>query len=168
MKLTAGELRTRGTALLAGGVLLLFVLYRIMGQPGFYKENDPSLVTLGYTLAALAAAGLVLLSVDESSRLSKALRRPWLVGLGRISYGFYFFHQMPQTFINRFHATYLAPHHLGLLELPLAFVFSWALAALSFRFWESPFLRLKSTARANHVGIPSGKEREPGPVPAQP
>jgi peptidoglycan/LPS O-acetylase OafA/YrhL len=102
---------------------------------------NPFTMTVGYTLIALAAAGVLLRCLDETSRFSRVLMNPRLTAFGAISYGFYFFHSLPLPVWD--HIAIWHPH-LRIAIPILAFVATWAVAKLSFRFWESPFLRLKS------------------------
>jgi peptidoglycan/LPS O-acetylase OafA/YrhL len=64
-----------------------------------------------------------------------------------------FFSEITKRFLN--------PHRLGLLVLPLAFGYAFGLAYLSFRWFESPFLRLKKVFAPGHESIPAGTEEEP-------
>jgi len=86
-----------------------------------------------------------------------SLEQPWLVALGRISYGLYVF----QTFAIV--ATLLLAHRMGLegvlLQLFLylgAFALTTIAAALSYRFFESPFLEMKSRFAVVPSGRPGG------------
>jgi peptidoglycan/LPS O-acetylase OafA/YrhL len=117
-------------------------------------------MTVGYTMAALAAGGIILLCLDELSFLHRLLRAPWLVSLGRISYGFYFFHYLPAFYFMGLKKRILDPHHLGLLLLPITFGYAYGIAHLSFKYLESPFLRLKNRLAPGHLSIPTGKEEE--------
>ena len=98
--------------------------------------------TVGFTLIAITGAGLLLLAIDPSTRISRWLQYRPLVSLGRISYGLYFFHGL---FSNAFFtlSRFLWPHHLAFLVPLAAFAVALTAASLSFRFVESPFLRLK-------------------------
>lgn len=91
----------------------------------------------GFTVFAAAVAVLIAYAViDDGSLLARLLRLGPLVWLGRISYGLYLWH-WPILVMLRDHVDrtrYVAP---------LAFVLTLAAAALSHRFVESPFLRLK-------------------------
>ena len=76
-----------------------------------------------------------------------------------ISYGFYFFHSM---FLDEFKRLdhRLSPNGaMGVGVFVLAFVFTYTLAWLSFRYLESPFLRLKSRLAPGHRSVPSGVEQ---------
>jgi peptidoglycan/LPS O-acetylase OafA/YrhL len=117
--------------------------------------TDPFLDTLGYTLVALAAAGLLVLSLDEAGYLSRFLQWRPLAFLGTISYGFYFFHALPVLPLKR--AATLFPHWHFAMPF-LAFAFTVLTATLSFHFYEAPFLKLKSRFAPGHKSVPSGRE----------
>lgn len=92
---------------------------------------------LGYPAVAVGAL-LIFLAV-----LGSSVAPGWLRYLGKISYGLYVFHGI---------ALYLAVHILGgyahsvkqfVAYWWLSFALTLALSVLSYRFYESPFLRLK-------------------------
>lgn len=104
---------------------------------GHYYSLRAGFLVLGYPAIALGA-WLIFYSV-----LDVRFAPRWVRYLGKISYGLYVFHQL---------ALYLAAHLLGRYQhtvgalalrwwVGLAMTFS--LSALSYRFYESPFLRLK-------------------------
>jgi peptidoglycan/LPS O-acetylase OafA/YrhL len=98
------------------------------------------LMSMGFTLIGLIAAGALLRSLDEGSLVSRALRFRPLSGLGIISYGFYFYHALPAYLIFQ-----MADNHPRLRNI-IPFVWfglTAFIAWLSFRFYETPFLRLK-------------------------
>jgi peptidoglycan/LPS O-acetylase OafA/YrhL len=120
-------------ALLAGGI------WRWRGGHGIFR--NPFLATVGYTLIALAAVGLVLRALDDTTSFARALRWRPLSQLGVISYGFYFFHCIAANPWHRL--SELHPRFADIMPL-IVFVTTVPIAWLSFRYWESPFLRLKS------------------------
>jgi peptidoglycan/LPS O-acetylase OafA/YrhL len=108
-----------------------------------HRENllhNPFISTVGYTLVALAAAGVLLRALDDDTLLARVLRWRPLSGLGVISYGFYFYHPIPARLSRR-----LVQLHPGLsIVAPvLWFLATAGIAWLSFRYYETPFLRLK-------------------------
>ena len=128
---------------------LLWELSCRLLQGSFYHPGagDRLISTLGYTLIDLASAVLILNLLSLDHPLARLLNLRPLRYLGKISYGLYVFHDM-------FHDAYilaakkLFPHHLGathpFLVAAIALPCTLLLASLSFRFFESPFLRLKA------------------------
>jgi peptidoglycan/LPS O-acetylase OafA/YrhL len=92
-----------------------------------------SAVILGFVVAATLGSGHSVLAT-----------RP-LVYLGRISYGLYVFHVPVLAEASPLHDWQLP----WFVRLPIAFGLTVAIAALSYRFLEQPFLRLKE--RFTHV-----------------
>jgi peptidoglycan/LPS O-acetylase OafA/YrhL len=123
-------------------------------------------LTFGFTCVALIVAGVLLRSFDDSSRLSRVLRNRYLNELGIVSYGFYFIHHLPLHVWPRL--AYAYPRLRFFVPL-IAFAVTFVLAELSFRYWESPFLRLKSvlapqdggsSRRPAHLHVPQPQPEE--------
>jgi peptidoglycan/LPS O-acetylase OafA/YrhL len=98
---------------------------------------------LGWPLAALACGGILVSVLGSSDAFTAPLRSGPLVYLGRISYGLYVFHELVLKLDDR-----LFPNHTVSGPQMLAhWVFGLGgtigLAAASYRWIESPFLRLK-------------------------
>jgi peptidoglycan/LPS O-acetylase OafA/YrhL len=104
--------------------------------------NNAFVCTIGYSLIAIAAVSVLLLALFPGTRLAAVLQLRPLVALGRISYGLYVIHQLLEPPMNVI-IPFLRRRHLVILYPFLGLAISWALAALSFRYLESPFLRLK-------------------------
>ena len=134
----------------AASFTLWELAYRLFGPTHLFYHpyvGDPVMTTLGYTLIDLFAAALVLNLLSLDHPLARLFNLRPLRRLGEISYGVYVFHDM-------FHGLYLRAtqrvfgYHVSLQSMLatmlLAFVLSVLLASLSFRYFESPFLRLKS------------------------
>jgi len=105
----------------------------------------------GYTL--LNALFFVVLANLE--RLGAVLDRVPLQRLGKVSYGFYIFHKagigLTRILMND------APSRPGtyhLLCFVVAFATTWLAAELSFRFFESPIMRLKALFRPAPAAAP--------------
>jgi len=119
---------------------------------GFYKwrtylfQISPFTRTIGFTLIALAATGFIMRSLDESSALSRVLRNRFLNALGVVSYGFYLYHGIPGISVHYFaeHNRQLSKWVLGTIPI-IVFVITFGIAQFSFRYFETPFLRLKKT-----------------------
>lgn len=98
---------------------------------------------LGYHLVALVCAGLIMVASNPASTISAIFATPFLAFCGRnLAYGLYMFH--PTILVYFLHHT---PGHSRILRL-LVFPFVTALLAwLSYRYFESPFLRMKPSQR---------------------
>jgi len=99
--------------------------------------------TVGVSLFAIAGGAILLLAIDPASWVSHALQQKPLPFLGRISYGLYVFHLFPLALLG-WATVRLRPYHLALFLPVLMFAATVCVAWLSFRFFESPFLQLKS------------------------
>jgi peptidoglycan/LPS O-acetylase OafA/YrhL len=120
--------RTRAS-LTKAGVIVLCAFFLIAG------ESFAPLYLGGFTLVALSV-GIVIthITLSPDSSLSRVLRNSIVVWIGRRSYGLYLWH-WPVYELCR-----LLPEPLILIS---AIAGSFIVAALSYRFIESPFLRLK-------------------------
>ncbi len=134
----------------AGFILFQLLYGRLSGTHHVYTpaSGDPVLTTLGYTLIDLFAAALILRSLQPSSPLARLLALPPLRALGRVSYGFYVFHDLLRAVYVRAVGAFIGGRvPLGEFECIVAIVGLGAttyISFLSFRYFESPFLRLKS------------------------
>ncbi len=97
--------------------------------------------SLLFTLVDVAAAVVILNLLDDGA-MARALRWAPLLWLGEISYGFYLFHELLRDWLQHL-AVELHFSTVSAFTVPIGFALTAALAALSFRFVESPFLRLK-------------------------
>jgi len=89
-------------------------------------------------IASLYAAAIGWLATVNASAIAGRFLRGWpLVSIGKISYGMYVFH--PICFYFCFQRTAFN----FWLAAPLAFAATFIVSALSFRLYETPFLRLK-------------------------
>jgi peptidoglycan/LPS O-acetylase OafA/YrhL len=112
--------------------------------------RDSSL-TLGIAIAEAAALLTILTVVEgkEAPALTRVLTQPWLIYVGRISYGLYLFHH-PMTFVLH---DEMGMHWLLVTAITLPL--SLALAALSYHFVERPVMEWgrKAHERARGVGF---------------
>ena len=101
--------------------------------------------TSGHDLLDIFAGLVILYALRTGTLLYKFLNFKPLASVGRVSYGFYLFHDIPHAFyalvISR-----LVPgtHHVSIKVAILAFFCTLALSFFSFHYFELPFLRLKS------------------------
>lgn len=92
-----------------------------------------------HSLAVIAAASLLYLALASSNRgLQALLTNRFLIYTGTISYGLYLLHKIPLDALQM-----IWPHTHLILVLTLGIGGSYAMAALSWRFLERPFLHLK-------------------------
>jgi peptidoglycan/LPS O-acetylase OafA/YrhL len=123
-----------------GAVLRLAACMGIAGLAGVTVHfGIADLDRFGYTLVGLAAASVVAAVVSARGwpRLSRALSWGPLVAVGRVSYGVYMFHILVWQGL-------LAPHIAsGPLAAVLTATLTIGVATVSFRYLETPFLRLK-------------------------
>jgi peptidoglycan/LPS O-acetylase OafA/YrhL len=127
---------------LPGGVFFAGLFWVQHIHPNVYLVIGSTFVTtIGFTLIGLACVGVLLRSLDDSSALSRILTLNVIGRLGAISYGIYFFHALPVVFLRRV----VQSHPRISSYIPfLAFIAITTFAALSFRFYETPFLNLKT------------------------
>lgn len=123
-------------------------IYRLVSGTGsFYAPllNAPVLTTIGYTLIDLFSAALILSILTIDNPVARFLNLGPLRRLGQISYGFYVFHDM-------FHDVYKwivykidpAAQNPSTKIAVVAFIGTLLVATLSYRYFETPFLRLKA------------------------
>ncbi len=132
---------------LSAGFLMWEAAYRAnSGVHHFYHPyaGAPVLTTIGYTLVDLFAAALIVSVLEPGGSLYELFSMKWPRRLGMISYGFYVFHDMFHTSLYVIVSAYIGfglKREMSVTLLGLAG--TTAIAYLSFRYFESPFLRLK-------------------------
>ena len=130
-------------------ILGVFVVLQIASLLSVHHALDlpisgTLIFTIGYTVIDLLAGSLLLNAIEPQSVSFRVLNNSWLRQIGQMSYGIYIFHDI-------LHVTYLhwvlrmVPTRTYLFQLVmlLGLVGTLILSYLSFRFFESPFLRLK-------------------------
>lgn len=143
--LLAFVLRGRTPNLNTGYRLLLCVLamasWLLVAR--YLSKHGPTSI-ISYVVSAMASVSLLVAFLTTNSRL---LYRPpftWLAYLGRISYGLYVFHLFALTLMSEL---LVIPVLQIQLDFERRFLFSFLLtvilAAVSYRWLEQPFLRLK-------------------------
>lgn len=92
-----------------------------------------------YSFTALASASFVYVSLYSKRRwLQRVMTNRFLIYTGTISYGLYLLHKIPSGMVQS-----LRLDRNPYVPLPLIFVLSYALAALSWNILEKPLLNLK-------------------------
>jgi peptidoglycan/LPS O-acetylase OafA/YrhL len=134
--------RRSRTAMLLAGMALWPIASGVFGIKRAGFTPHPAAMCAGYASAAIGSA-LIFLAVlgVASGRLPGSL-----VYLGKISYGLYVFHEIGMSlshFVRQ--AVGLESHTptLFLLNVVLSLAFTIFLAALSYKYLETPFLQLK-------------------------
>jgi peptidoglycan/LPS O-acetylase OafA/YrhL len=139
-RITPQRFRALATSAIAVGIAAIGIGLALNHTPVAKDSGHPVFATYGYTFVGIAAVGVVMLAIDDASLLSRIFRTRWLARLGTISYGMYFLHCLPLAFFGSIRA---ARFHLSGLVVLAAFACTYAAAYLSYRYLESPFLRLK-------------------------
>ncbi|OLE57696.1 MAG: hypothetical protein AUG13_02665 [Chloroflexi bacterium 13_1_20CM_2_59_7] len=107
---------------------------------------------IGYPLMSLGGVAIFLSVLGAAQDGLPFLKYSWLVYLGKISYGLYAYHflglQLSQRLLTGYHHS-----HGWTLSWLCSLAITFSLAAASFKWLESPFLRLK---RTRFTYIPSG------------
>jgi len=128
-------------ALLLAGVVAMY-FWRISPDPALQTPMQFTwLLTVGFSLAAITSIALVALALRPQGVLYHVLNWRPLREIGKVSYGMYIFHDIP-------HMLYFRLFDLFNIDDPrivaaFAYACTLALAFLSFRFFEQPFLKLK-------------------------
>jgi len=104
---------------------------------GHYYNLTWTFMLLGYPAISLGAL-LIFLSF-----LGTKVVPAWLRYLGKISYGLYVFHELAQLFTVRLFGGYVHTLRAFALYWSVSLAMTVAVSALSYKFFESPFLRLK-------------------------
>ena len=137
--------------------LLIFGLVFIV--KGF-DLSHPFVPIAGYLLSGLMSSGFLLLALQKQSILKRFLTTPRLTGVGVISYGLYIFHgYLMGTFSH--HLDLFNRNHIGPLMPPAAFATTYLLAYLSYKYFETPFLRLKDKLAPSRSVTVTGREPKP-------
>jgi peptidoglycan/LPS O-acetylase OafA/YrhL len=143
------RIRQMGGKLLAISIAGLLVVWGVavflLHQTPSSGGNTPWISTVGYSLVDVIAASVLLLALRPGNMFYRVFSLRPLRELGKVSYGFYVFHEIPIELYERLGRRLVGHHvgHVGLIVGPLAFACTTALAFLSFRYLEKPFLVLK-------------------------
>jgi peptidoglycan/LPS O-acetylase OafA/YrhL len=132
------------------------VWWWVAGSFGLFDNTValPALI-LGWPMVALAGAGMLLGVLGGKGPVAKILGSAPLAYLGRISYGLYVFHQLGLLLAARAFPQHEASVSQWLGHWILGLILTMAMAAASYRWLESPFLRMK---RQRYTVVHSGAE----------
>ena len=122
-------------SLVAVGIVGMFAM--TLGRGGPWRE---AFERVGIWIWSL---GLVVLAASTTERSTAWLRKPWMVWLGRISYGIYLFHEIAIALTLGLEARLPDFSDKRLLLAVFSPLLTIAMAAGSYRWIERPFLRLK-------------------------
>lgn len=124
--------------MIGGGFLLLFILDVALNQN---RADDASSLAHSYPEFLFAGVAITLLLAGflgyRGFRDWKVLRYP-----GKISYGLYVYH-LPCLLLLKKAAPHLLGHDSPLFVFVVGLPMTMAIAAVSYRYFESPFLRIK-------------------------
>lgn len=132
------------TSMVLGRGLAPLALVTLFMIPQIVTWYSPWMGWIGYVLVAgLSATVLADLVVGRHSLVAPVLAQPAMVWIGRISYGLYLLHLPVYYVVEK-----LIPEAPLLVRLGWKVAMSLALAALSYRWVERRFLRMKSKFEA--------------------
>lgn len=127
-------------ALLLCGVAVWIAANTVFRIKAIEPAEGATSLMLGFFLVGLGCAFLT------SAFLGASLRTPYLVRLGKISYGLYVFHQLSILLAGLMLRWIFDLHHEPIIIAPkivVAMYLCIVLAELSYRYIETPFLKLK-------------------------
>lgn len=105
---------------------------------------SPWMRTVGYSLLDIAFTGvLIVLVAWPPSVLTRMCRNPLLVWIGTVSYGLYLLHLLAGELVRRFVEPALGVEPLTSTDMVLCIAGAMLLAGISWRWFESPILRLR-------------------------
>ncbi|WP_233806336.1 acyltransferase family protein [Paraburkholderia sp. HP33-1] len=145
--------RSRVSAWLGHGLTLFALSLVVIGlcaaEPVWNTLDNPLLLT---AISAVYGAGIAALVASiaccRNAVVMALLQTRWLAGLGRISYGFYLYHNLIPDLTRNRHAEALfggtVPMWANALGIVASFAISLGIALLSWRFIEAPILRVKT------------------------
>jgi peptidoglycan/LPS O-acetylase OafA/YrhL len=147
---SAEKIRCAGPYLFwsGGAAVVVFAIasLRMLGRnpDGVIMQNW--IMFAGITIACTLALGMLLMCLDKTTWLGGILNLTPLRALGRLSYGFYLWHDVPHAFFEHaIRIVHLSPRGLGLI---IPFTGTLVLTLASYHLIERPFLKLKTRFEA--------------------
>jgi peptidoglycan/LPS O-acetylase OafA/YrhL len=143
-------IRQRTMLWAAYGCLIVGVATTLLGFWGNWNSPGRDNVVFGFTSLAITFAGLLLFLLHgESSVLGRVFSLGPIRYIGRISYGIYLLQDGVFTLLARLaQHPWLAPLAKSwIFAIPLRIGLIVCVAAISYRFFESPILRIKDRLR---------------------
>jgi peptidoglycan/LPS O-acetylase OafA/YrhL len=143
------------------GVLLLIAIAAVAYAPGWSEENvrevfiPPLVLVFAFWIARLW-------NMQSSSWSRRLLQRPELVYIGKISYGIYLYHEAVRVavwYLMKPLMAHWSPAAGFVARLALYFVISGLLAAISYHFFETQFLRLTGRFRPARAATEGAEAR---------
>ncbi|MGF6957932.1 acyltransferase family protein [Paraburkholderia youngii] len=156
--------RGRVRAWLGHGLTLFALSLVVIGlcaaEPRWSTLDDPLLFTAISAMYGIGIAALVAsIACCRNAAVMGLLQTRWLAGLGRISYGFYLYHNLIPDLTRNRHAEALfggtVPMWAHMLGIVASFAISLGIALLSWRLIEAPILRLRGSRHSS--ASPSGR-----------
>jgi peptidoglycan/LPS O-acetylase OafA/YrhL len=151
-------------AWLGRGMTLFALSLALVGlcatEPRWSELDNPMLFTVISAVYGVCIAALVgSIACCRNAVVIGMLEAGWLVSFGRISYGFYLYHNLiPDLTRNRHAAAFFGgtvPMWAHAAGIAASFAISLAIAVLSWRLIEEPILRLKTRRKsAAHAARP--------------
>jgi peptidoglycan/LPS O-acetylase OafA/YrhL len=130
-------------ASLAGGFVCWLIACLVFGA----KQMGPALsgtsLVAGYTVGAAGCLLIMIAMLDAHQRWLPS----WMIWLGRVSFGLYVYHELAIWSIRNMFVRVHGSEHF-LLSFLTSATLTVVLAALSYRFLEMPFLRMKERFEA--------------------
>ena len=157
-RLTSRETKRIARRLILGGGSVLGLSLATFGRHWPVNVDNPVFCTFGYSVVGLMALGVLLMALDRDSGAYRLLANRHLAALGGVSYGFYVIHALYIMPFFSIWQRFPAKAHAGLPLAVAAFLLTYGLAWLSFRYVETPFLKLKTRFAPGHRSVPSGGE----------
>ncbi|RDJ99521.1 acyltransferase family protein [Paraburkholderia lacunae] len=143
-------------AVLGHGVTSIALAACVVGfcatEPVWSELTSPLVLTaVSAAYGACIAALVCSIACCRSAVIMGLLETRWLVSFGRISYGFYLYHNLIPDLTRNHHAVALfggaVPGWAHVAGIVASFLISLAIAVLSWRFIEAPLLKFKGLRR---------------------